>query len=268
MRIPTEPTSKAFDHIASSYDCAEAANPVLQCMRARVQATALRAFSGGNRILELGGGTGTDALYLAERGFTVVGVEPSAQMRQQAWQKIAAAQLCDRVQCVEGDADHLRELELYGTFDGAFSNFGALNCTRSLAAVANGLARLLRPRARVVLSIMPPVCPWEIGYHVLRGKVTSAFRRVGATPGVLANVEGTLVRTFYYSSEDVKKAFRPAFVLEQSYALGVIVPPPYLQRLASAQPVFSWLCRAEERIAGWAPFNRCGDHLVYQFRKT
>jgi 2-polyprenyl-3-methyl-5-hydroxy-6-metoxy-1,4-benzoquinol methylase len=41
--------------------------------------------------------------------------------------------------------ENIESLDKEGLFDGAFSNFSGLNCVDDLAAVAQKLARLLRP---------------------------------------------------------------------------------------------------------------------------
>ena len=63
------------------------------------------------------------------------------------------------------------------SFDGAFSNFGALNCVQDLAAACRDLARLLKPGATALLCWMGPCCLWEISGISRR---EPAKRRFGA----------------------------------------------------------------------------------------
>jgi cyclopropane fatty-acyl-phospholipid synthase-like methyltransferase len=66
------------------------------------------------RALDLGCGTGTNVIYLAQHGWEVVGVDFSARAIQRARQKangIAGARF------VAGDVTRLRQLDLQGPFD-------------------------------------------------------------------------------------------------------------------------------------------------------
>ena len=71
-----------------------------------------------------------------------------------------------------------RDPTLEGPFDGAFSNFGALNCVPDLAAVSAGLSRHVRPGGRVLLCLMGRYVPWEWGWFLAHGDRCSAFRRL------------------------------------------------------------------------------------------
>jgi SAM-dependent methyltransferase len=56
------------------------------------------------------------------------------------------------------------------TFDGAWSNFGPLNCVANLPAAARAIARRVRPGGILVASVIGRVCPWEIGLELARGQ--------------------------------------------------------------------------------------------------
>jgi SAM-dependent methyltransferase len=66
------------------------------------------------RALDLGCGTGTNVLWLAQRGWTAVGVDFSALAIESARRK---ADWTSGAQFVEGDVTRLRELEVDGPFD-------------------------------------------------------------------------------------------------------------------------------------------------------
>ncbi|MEK7728130.1 MAG: methyltransferase domain-containing protein, partial [candidate division KSB1 bacterium] len=80
LAVQKQPALASFDSLAAQYDHLEAANPILQWMRQRVHAAAVAAFAPPARVLEIGCGTGTDALFFAQRGYRVVATEPSAEM--------------------------------------------------------------------------------------------------------------------------------------------------------------------------------------------
>lgn len=263
----------AFEAVASEYDKNEAGNPILQWMRARVQQEALAYFPPGARILEIGCGTGTDALYFAKNGFQMNAVEPSGEMLQIARQKITAAGLADSVNFVQGHVENLHRLfprELFESFDAIFSNFGALNCIASLKYFAEAAANLLKPNGTILLNIMPPVCPWEIFYFLTKRQPKKALRRWRGRPGtggVDVNVGDRTIRAYYHSAKQIKKAFAENFRLAKQFSLGLLVPPPFLKHSVANTSLFQILAKAENQLAGWPVLRKTGDHFVLIFRK-
>ncbi len=257
----------AFDDIAFSYDILEAENPILQWMRRRVHQAALAAFARRRRLIEIGSGTGTDAVFLAQHGFEVLGLEPSREMLRIAREKAAAADCAHRLNFVQASAEELGRTAPVASFDGLFSNFGALNCVAQLDKFAQHAARVLKCGARVLLVYMPPICPWEIGYHLLHGHVRKAFRRRNSDAGTLVNLAQQAIRTFYFSPAQIISSFEPQFILEKQFSLGLFVPPPYLSKWPARTRVLQKLIAVETKIAERWPFRNFGDHLVFQFRR-
>ncbi|MDZ7275875.1 MAG: methyltransferase domain-containing protein [candidate division KSB1 bacterium] len=267
--IERQPVEKPapFDALAASYDAGEAANPILQWMRQRLQQAALPTFAGGRRLLEIGSGTGTDAVFFARQGFTVVGVEPAAAMLAVAQAKVNAAGCAPRVRLVQTAAEALAPVTAAAPFDGMFSNFGALNCVADLRGFAEQAARVLRPGAPVFLVVMPPLCPWEITCHLLCGRPRTAFRRWLGRHGVLVNLAGSAVRTCYFTPAEMRACFAPWFVLVRQFSVGLLVPPPYVRRLACKPAWLRALAHCEEKIADWPVLRNWGDHVALLFRR-
>jgi len=78
----------AFDAVAASFD--ETFDPWLSvaAQRAAVRAELVRAFPEGARLLEIGGGTGTDAAWMMAQGREVFLTDASPAMIVQASNKI------------------------------------------------------------------------------------------------------------------------------------------------------------------------------------
>ena len=136
---PLLPAGQAFDAIAERFD--ELFDPWLSvaAQRRAVRGELLAAFPRGASILEIGGGTGTDAAWLADQGRQVFLTDASPAMVDHASRKIGAA----NAQAIA--AEELGQLAVSGrSFDGAFSNFAALKCVSELAPVGRSLARLVR----------------------------------------------------------------------------------------------------------------------------
>ena len=94
-------------------------------------------------------------------------------------------------------------------FDYIFSNFGGLNCTDNLSNVFKHFSKLLTPQGRVTLVIIPPICPWEIAL-MFKGNFKTAFRRL-KKGGIMANVEGIELETYYYSLNETVKTLGSGF---------------------------------------------------------
>lgn len=99
--------------------------------------------------IELGCGTGTNAVYLAQQGFTVTAVDLAPSAVEQAQAKAAAAGVAARILC--GDVTRLDEV--VGPFDFVFDR-GCYHCVRR-AGLLDGylatLARLTKPGTRLLV---------------------------------------------------------------------------------------------------------------------
>ena len=259
--------SQAFDQAAQSYDLLYQANPVMAWLRRESLDVLQSTFLPASQLLEIGCGTGDEALALERSGHKIVATDISTTMIDMAqakavsgagqvtWRVLPAGQLADLV----GD---------YGTsfFDGAYASFGALNCEPDLMQTVMTLTDLLRPGAPLVCSIMNRWCMWEIGWGLLHLRPSQAFRRLrtGWIEAGLASQEGRLaVPTRYYSPRGFAHQFEPSFRLQQVRGLPVLLPPPYLGHLLDRYPaVFSRLESIERRLRDRYPFCSMGDHTL------
>jgi len=89
-----------------------------------------------------------------------------------------------RVACARGIDAWVLGIEdlagINGHFDGAISNFGALNCVADLAAVRVGLARLVLPGGHFAVCLLGRFCLWETLWYFMRGHPRKALRRLGS----------------------------------------------------------------------------------------
>ena len=104
----------------------------------------------GGSVLELGAGTGRIAIPLADRGFTVTGLDIAASMLAQADARHAAlpVETAARLRFVRGD---MRSLALGTRFDTVIASFFTLAHVQPSAAwkqVFAGVARHLKPGGR------------------------------------------------------------------------------------------------------------------------
>jgi SAM-dependent methyltransferase len=248
--------AEAFDRVAATYDAEFGANPVGLLFRHVVQERLLELLPAGARVLDVGCGSGEDALVLAERGRRVHALDLSAAMVRVCEEKARARGLdAARLRVQRLAAEEVGGLE--GVFDGAWSNFGALNCA-DLAAFGEGLARVLRPGAPVLLSVMGP--------RPLPAALERALRGRGEARGrSLPRVGGLTVPVHHPGTRGLRAALGPAFAWRRAYALGVLLPGPDHAGWAARHPLaFALLAALERTVRGWPLLRGLGDHLVVE----
>jgi hypothetical protein len=182
-------------------------------------------------------------------------------MVETARRKVAAAGLAD---LVEVRHTPIEKLAVEGPFDGAFSNFGGLNCIADLPAVASRLAALLRPGAPALLCVMGPIVPWEWIWYLGHLQPGKAFRRL--RPGGVA-WRGLTVR--YPSIRSLRRAFAPAFRLRSVAGIGAFLPPTYMEEWTRRHPrLLAALDRWERRLAAVRPFPSLSDHYLAELERA
>src|SRR3954471_3500438 len=82
-----------FDAVAAGYDETFTSSIIGQAQRGAVWKELAKTFSAGERILEIGCGTGVDACFLAERGVEVVACDSSSQMVEMTARRIREKEL-------------------------------------------------------------------------------------------------------------------------------------------------------------------------------
>ncbi|MBI5566440.1 MAG: class I SAM-dependent methyltransferase [Chloroflexi bacterium] len=110
----------------------------------------------GGPILEIGAGTGRVALALAEAGHSVVGLELSDDMRAIAQQKIAEAQLADRVRMIAGDMRRFKLDQHFGLVIAPINTFLHNLTLDDQLATLSSIKKHLRPGGLLVLDCFNP----------------------------------------------------------------------------------------------------------------
>jgi SAM-dependent methyltransferase len=252
----------AFDTLAPDYDASFTVTPLGTLLRQAVWRRLDASFAPGQRVLELGCGTGEDAVHLASHGVRVLATDASPVMVETARRKVAAAGLGEMVDARRMGMEEVGTLA--GTFDGAFSDFGGLNCVADLGGIAQGLAALLPPGAPVLLCVMGPLVPWEWIWYLSKLQPGKAFRRL--RPGGVA-WRGITVR--YPSIRTLRRAFAPAFRLRRVSGVGAFLPPTYVEGWTRRHPrALSLLERWEGRLAAVAPFPWLADHYLAELVRS
>jgi len=247
----TAAAGSAFDRIARDYDALWTGTDVGRLQREAVWRFTDRVFAPGDHILDLGCGTGADGAHLLSRGVKVSAIDASGKMVEAARQR--------GIHAVTLRLEELDQLER--TFDGALSNFGALNCVENLSALRGPLSRLIRRGGYFACSVMGRFCAWESAYYLARGEFRKCARR---WPGA-AESRSIGVRVFYPTVKSVSRAFAPDFECIELAGIGVCVPPSFIKFLPAA--VVALCGEVDRRIARVPVFRALSDHRLLIFRR-
>src|ERR1700712_354343 len=141
----------AFSNQSVIFDKLYAADSIVQYKRDRVRRYMLQYLKPGNAILELNAGTGDDAIFFAQQGFTVHATDIAAGMQKKLKEKVNANELSGEITNEICSFTALGTLMNKGPYDCVFSNFAGLNCTGDLDIVLDQFNGLLKPHGVVVL---------------------------------------------------------------------------------------------------------------------
>jgi len=253
--------NEGFSRKAEVYDAYCAGHPVIRWARNVIRQEVLGHVADGGSILELNAGTGSDAAYFVEQGRRVHATDVADGMVYAIQEKIQKLKTGGRFTSQQISFTDLDKVA-GAPFDMIFSNFGGLNCISDLRAVTRSLPALLKPGGYVVWVVMPPVCLWELT-QIMRGRLQVAVRRLNPK-GVLANVEGAQIMTWYHNARTVRNAFGSNFHLLRRRLISLFGPPSYMDRFPFLYPrLTQFLLRLDELLGGMAPFNQWGDFVMY-----
>lgn len=248
-----EVLARAHDALAPTYDASLAGNPVAVWMRQQLWSHYDRAFFPRSRLLDFAAGTGADALHLSERGHRVVAVDVSTGMLDELRRRADQRGLSVDARVLP--AEQLGRLQA-GAFDGALAAFAGLNTIDDLADLSQNLARLLKPRGRVVVHALNAFCLWETVNGLLHGRWPRP--RHEDTP-----IGAEIVTHRYYDPFVLwREAFAPEFRRRSVYALSVLAAPTWLRRAPRLTP---FVLRLDGRLGRIWP--NAGDFFVMDLEK-
>ena len=238
-------------------------------MRARVLRVVDRHFPEPARLLEIGCGTGEDALALVERGHQVVACDPAPAMIATARAKVAAAGRSGAVEFMTGTVEEIADRwpARAQAVDGVFSNFAPLNCELSLDPLRLLLERAVRRGGRLLAVVLPRVCPLEIALFMARAQPAAALRRLRRA--ALADVEGQRFAMKYYGAKDFDRGLGSGFKRVETRSLGLFLPPIAFGRAFARVPgLLAALGVLDDRTSALPGLRHMGDHVLLVYERT
>jgi ubiquinone/menaquinone biosynthesis C-methylase UbiE len=248
---PSDHAAAYFDRLALRYDAVWTNSPAGRLQREAVWRHLDPLIRRGDRVLDIGCGTGEDALHLAQLGAQVLALDISPEMVRVARGKGVNA----RVLPIEG----IHALAV--AFDLVLSNFGGFNCVRDPSALHNALARLVRPEAHLAVCLMGRFCLRESAHYALRGQFKKAARRWRGETLTSAGL-----RVSYPTLKQVRQELSPSFNLVADVGIGISVPPSFVERTPA--PLLNTLASLDARIESSRIGRTIGDHRLLIFRRS
>lgn len=256
-----------FDSLAPTYDDDFTNTKIGRYLRDKVQQRLVQRFRLNDHLLELGCGTGEDALFLADNGIGVTATDASDEMLKIAREKtqnqplITVQKLNLHHPALPNEPAPFSD-EMQGQkFDGVFSNFGALNCLESWDLLALWLSNRVKRKGRLAFGVMSPYCLWELLWFGSHGNFKTALRRLRGS-----DFDGVPIA--YPTVTHLTREFSPYFKRVSVKPLGLFLPPSNAFAVVEKRPkLLQRLTALEEKFGNWSLLSMLADHYWIEFEK-
>ena len=252
---------KGFSKISQHYENLDKTSSLISWMRKQVRNHLHKEIKPASKILEINCGSGIDAVYLAKKGHNVHATDIAPGMIDFVTSKIKSESLKENLSCERLPFNELNKLN-HQKYNHIFSNFGGLNCSseEDLQEVFGLFKQLLSPNGKITLVLMPKICIWEF-LKILKGNKT-AFRRLKRN-GVLANIEGEQVHTYYHSANRIKKLLLKDFKNFKVENICFLAPTGNRVDFPEKHPLLFKFLSSLDSITNKIPFLRgYGDYYI------
>lgn len=268
--------AQRFDGAAQLYDATYGppdangrGSTLMGWLRQRHQDIVSGLVPAGRALLDIGSGTGQEALMFAQAGYSVLGIDVSPGMVRQAQTKAAVYGIRRGISFRRLAAGQLDALDERGPFHGAYASQGTLNTEPNLAGAARGLHALLEPGAPFVATVMSRRCAFERLWNLVHLQPRRTIARQPGWHETRAGAGGVTALARFYSPREFAKIFAPYFAVESVQAFPLWLPPVHMHDILNQQP--GSLARWEawdRRMRGWPGLRAWGDHFLMVLRRT
>ena len=269
-RIPyAESIEQAFDSASEEYDYTISRNYINTWIRERSIRELLRLTTPNDILLEIGCGTGTEAIEISKRVAGIIATDISQKMLETLNLKVKAKRLDHKISSLRVAASSIEKVRPRlsdGMVRIAYSFNGALNCEQDIQKVPKQLTEILAPGGYFVCSIRNPICLSEALSH----SVVLQFARMAPRKKqpVMVSVGGMDIPSYYYSPGTFLKFFEPYFKVKKIVGLPAFIPPAslndYFVRAGKLRPIIETL---DLFLGSHFPFNRFGDQTLFVLQR-
>ena len=259
---------EAFDSASEEYDFTISRNFINTWIRKRSINELLRLVKPDDVLLEIGCGTGAEAIQISKSVKQIIATDISQGMLKLLSQKISAKKLENilPVQARAASISSIAPLIDGGKVRIVYSFNGALNLEPDIDRFPQELSKLVDPGGYFVCSVRNIFCLSETIAHAAVLQVDKITPR--REQPTMVSVGGIDIPAFYYSTKFMSRLFKPYFRLKKLIGLPAFLPPAYLNDYCIRfGPVTSLLERLETVLAEWFPFNRLSDQTLFVFQR-
>ncbi len=257
-----------FNSIAATYDVDFTYSKIGIMQRNRVWNNLKKDLntSNINSVLEINCGTGLDAYWLVEKGYSVTATDVSSEMIFCAKQKRLDLNSENPNFSICG-FDDLEATFQGRKFDLLFSNFAGLNCINKseLEKLNRVFNSLLNQNGLLIMVLLGKKSWLERLYFLLKGDLKKSKRRLH--PDLAKLNEDSFQMTYCYTVEELKEIFTN-FNFIRTKPIGIIIPPSYLEPILKKLSFLSLPILLLEKLFGSLSFlSDYADHTYLAFRK-
>jgi ubiquinone/menaquinone biosynthesis C-methylase UbiE len=258
-------SKKAFDKSAEHYEKFYARSELNKRMRNIVWRYLSEIIKPGDMVLDLGCGTGIDAIFMSKLGADVIAIDISEKMIEKTMEKIKKLNLKDRVRTLVMGTGELHLLKDRFRFNIILSNFGPLNMEPELENTAKILYELLEDKGIMVANVINRYCLWEFAYFLFSLKFKDILRRLRTARLMILDED---VIAWAYSPAGFYKYFKNYFMVKKVIGLNILLPPPYMEKFyLRFRSIFKYLDKLEGKINYFPLIRACGDHFLIIMQK-
>lgn len=265
-----EGIADAFSTASQEYDFTIFRNFINAWIRKRSVDEVLKIARPEDIVVEIGCGTGAEAIEIAKNVSGVIATDISKGMIDLVTKKVRARKLSHKIfpfHVKASEISRVAHLIPRGRVRLAYSFNGALNCEPRIQKFVEELSSILEPGGCFVCSVVNSLCFSE----ALAFAIALQFRRMAPRKQqpMMLYAGGRKVPCLGYSPASLAKIFSPDFKLKRFIALPAILPPPYLNDLyVKFRGIGSLFERLEPLLSSHPPFNQWGDQTLCVFQKT
>jgi hypothetical protein len=154
-------------------------------------------------------------------------------------------------------------------FDGALSNFGAMNCLREWRTLAEWLAKHVKTGGIVGLGIMSPLCIWEPIWHGLHRDFKTATRRWHRNSTFKPTDLSETIDVTYPTIRRITHDFEPYFRRIYVRPIGLFLPPSDgFGVIEKRSGLLRLLVGLDDRFGKYSKLALFADHYWIEFERN
>jgi SAM-dependent methyltransferase len=260
MMTTDEGSRRFFDAIASRYDELVSSDPRHAWVREAFQSLVAETVAPGGWLLDFGCGTGTDALWYAERGYRVIAYDNSAAMIAQLRAKCSAQIARGEIIPYHAEYGEFLKQELRPRPVAIVSNFAALSVISDLSRLFAAWAEQVAPPGHIIVNVLNPFF-WE---EIFRPSWWSDYLR-SFGKGMIVRRHENRPKVYEYFPATLAGAAWPYFAKMSHAGVGALVGGRKTHQSWSAPKTLAE--RLERRYWKTCPVRTIGQFMFIVFSR-